>query len=315
MARVLVIGAGVIGLSSAVRLAENGHQVAVFARDLPAETTSSVAAALWHPYRAWPVDRIEAWTATSYREYARLAESDPDSGVRMRHGVELFRTPEPVPDWAAAVPDFERSTQPRAGYAEAWRFTAPVIDMSDYLPWLAARLERLGGTVTRKAFGSLPDNAEVVVNATGLGARQLAGDHTVTPVRGQTVIVEQIGITDWTVDGSDEDAPVYVVPRLRSIVIGGTAEPDSWEVGSRPETAQRILSDADRLVPGLAAATVLRHRTGLRPARPEVRLEVERRQRPGGADQLLVHCYGHGGSGVTVAWGCADEVTAVLQGG
>ena len=312
MARVLVIGAGVIGLSCAIRLAENGHEVAVFARDLPSETTSSVAAAIWHPYRAWPVEKIDAWTTASYREFARLAHAEPASGVRMRHGTELCRTPEPIPDWTSVLPDFERVSRPRDGYAEGWRFTAPVIDMGDYLPWLVDRFERLGGTVTRKAFAALPDTAEVVVNATGLGARQLAGDRTVAPIRGQVVIVEQIGITDWTLGGSEHDAPAYVIPRLRSIVVGGTAEADSWELSPREDIARRILADADRLVPGLSEATVLRHRVGLRPARPEVRLEVVRQPRPDGSDQLVVHCYGHGGSGVTVSWGCADEVAAAV---
>ena len=54
MGRVIVVGAGVIGLSCAVRLLEAGHRVDVLARDLPRETTSAVAAAIWYPYRAWP---------------------------------------------------------------------------------------------------------------------------------------------------------------------------------------------------------------------------------------------------------------------
>ena len=58
MARVIVVGAGVVGLSCAVRLLEAGHRVDVLARDLPLETTSAVAAAIWYPYRALPQDRV-----------------------------------------------------------------------------------------------------------------------------------------------------------------------------------------------------------------------------------------------------------------
>ena len=65
MSRVLVVGAGVIGLSCAVRLLEDGHRVDVLARDLPLETVSSVAAALWYPYRAYPYERVTAWSAAS----------------------------------------------------------------------------------------------------------------------------------------------------------------------------------------------------------------------------------------------------------
>ncbi len=56
--RVIVVGAGVVGLTSAVRLLEAGHRVDVVARDLPLETTSAVAAAIWYPYRALPRDKV-----------------------------------------------------------------------------------------------------------------------------------------------------------------------------------------------------------------------------------------------------------------
>src|SRR5215210_4260196 len=71
--RVIVVGAGVIGLTCAVRLLEAGHRVDVVARDLPLETTSAVAAAIWYPYRALPQDRVTAWSAASYAVFDRLA--------------------------------------------------------------------------------------------------------------------------------------------------------------------------------------------------------------------------------------------------
>lgn len=50
---------------------------------------------------------------------------------------------------------------------------------------------------------------------------------------------------------------------------------------------------------------VLEHLAGLRPARPEVRLEAE----PATATRpRVIHDYGHGGSGITLSWGCADDV-------
>ncbi len=57
----VVVGAGVTGLTCAVRLAQEGHRVDVLARDFPLETTSVVAAALWYPYKALPQDRVTAW--------------------------------------------------------------------------------------------------------------------------------------------------------------------------------------------------------------------------------------------------------------
>lgn len=303
--RVLVVGAGVIGLTAALRLAQDGHDVHVLARDLPLETTSAVAAALWYPYRAFPPERVGVWAAASYAELARLAEHEPAAGVRMRWGTELLRTPGGDPWWRDAVPALERAVARPPGYADGWRFLAPVVDMGVYLPWLLARLSTHGVTVTRHSLTALPDRG-VVVNCAGLASGVLAVDASVTPVRGQVVLVEATGVHEWLLDQSDPAALTYVVPREHSVVVGGTAQEGGFDLRPDPATATAILDRAQRLVPELRGARVLGHRVGLRPARPAVRLETEMRRGGGG----VVHCYGHGGAGVTLAWGCAEEVAA-----
>jgi D-amino-acid oxidase len=311
MARVLVVGAGVVGLSCAVRLLEAGHRVDVVARDLPLETTSVVAAALWYPYRAYPFERVTAWSRVSYAAFDDLAR-EAEAGVRMLPGTELHRQRTPDPWWRDAVPALTRVSAGRTPYVDAWSFVAPVVDMPVYLPWLVARVELLGGTLTRMALSALPDNdggADVVVNATGLGARRLAEDLTVRPVRGQVVHVHPVGpdgLDRWWLDGS---VPLYVVPRGREVVVGGTAEEGEWGRRPDPDVAERLLALAADLVPGLHRARVVGHRVGLRPARPEVRLELERTPARG---TPVVHCYGHGGAGVTLSWGCADEVVRLV---
>ncbi len=97
--------------------------------------------------------------------------------------------------------------------------------------------------------------------------------------------------------------PTYVIPRSHDVVVGGTDVEGDWSRTPSPEVAEGILARGARLVPELAHARVIRHKVGLRPARPEVRLEREGR---------VVHCYGHGGSGVTLSWGCADEVAELV---
>jgi len=135
MSRVIVVGAGVIGLSCAVRLLEAGHQVDVIARDLPLETTSSVAAALWGPYRAYPFERVTAWSRSTYGELETLAHLD-GTGVRMVQGTELHRSRTPDPWWRDAVPALTRVTALGPPYADGWSFVAPVVEMPVYLPWL-----------------------------------------------------------------------------------------------------------------------------------------------------------------------------------
>jgi D-amino-acid oxidase len=294
--RVLVVGAGVIGLSCALRLLEAGHRVDVLARDLPLETTSSVAAAIWYPYLAMPRDRVTAWGRTSYDEFARLAGVE-GSGVVMRRGTELLRAKTPDPWWVTAVPVLDRIA-PRPPYDDAWSFVTPVIEMPVYLAWLTGRVHDGGGTLTRVGMASLPEGP-LVVNCSGLGSRGLVDDTSTTPVRGQVVVVEQVGLEEWWLA---EEGPTYVVPRSADIVLGGTDEAGQWDRRPSPGLADDILRRAADLVPELAGARVLGHKVGLRPTRPAVRLE-----RAGD----VIHCYGHGGAGVTLSWGCADEVAAL----
>ncbi len=303
--RVVVVGAGVSGLSCAIRLAEAGFRVDVLARDLPLETTSVVAAAIWYPHLALPRERVAAWGAVSFAEFAELARSEPEAGVRMLPGTEVLAAPTAPPWWAGSVPDLQESPPP-PGYAAARSFTTPVADMPVYLRWLRERLESLGGTLTRVSLRHLPDpgdgGADVVVNCSGLGSRLLADDRTLRPVRGQVVHVEGAQVDRWWLD---EVGPTYVVPRGRTVVVGGTEDDGDWSRTPSPETATRLLERARRLVPELAGARVVAHRVGLRPVRDSVRLEAVGR---------VVHCYGHGGAGVTLSWGCAAEVARLVSG-
>jgi D-amino-acid oxidase len=274
MARGIVVGAGVVGLTCAVRLLEAGHRVDVVARDLPLETTSAVAAALWYPYLAEPPDRVEAWSRTAYDAFEALA-GEPGTGVSMVEGSVVS------PGGTAAR-------------------VLPVVEMPVFLRWLTARVSALGGTITRLNLSALPTGADVVVNCAGLGSRLLAADLSVIPVQGQVVVVEQFGLNHWWVDPI---GPTYVIPRSEDVVVGGTEVVGEWSRTPSPETAADILARAAAFVPQLSHARVLRHKVGLRPVRPAVRVERV---------DHVVHCYGHGGSGVTLSWGTADEVTRLV---
>jgi D-amino-acid oxidase len=301
MPEVLVVGAGVVGLTAAIRLREAGVAAGVLAREPPEATTSAVAAALWYPYRAFPRERVEGWSARGFEVLSELA-AEPGSGVRMRRGLEQVPADAPDPWWRAAVPTFAR-------VAAGFRFAAPVADMSVHLPWLARRLGALGGTVETGALDSLDaalGRARVVVNCAGLGARELAGDGALLAVRGQVLRVAA-RVEEWFLDQADPEDLVYVVPRERDVVLGGTAQEGEEDLRPDPATAAAIRARCEAAVPALRGAPVVGEAVGLRPARPAVRLEAE--SRPAGT---VVHCYGHGGAGVTLAWGCAEEVVRLV---
>jgi D-amino-acid oxidase len=152
-----------------------------------------------------------------------------------------------------------------------------------------------------------------VVNASGLGARALCGDTEVRPVRGQLVLVANPGLHTSVRDEDNVDGYTYVHPRSTDIVLGGTFEIGEWDTTPSPATASAILRRCTELLPELAGAPVLGHQVGLRPHRNGgVRLEAD--PCPHGRVRQLVHNYGHGGAGVTLAWGCADAATALVAG-
>ena len=313
----IVVGSGVSGLTCAATLLEAGHEVEIWARQRPPHTTSNVAAAFWFPYRAFPLDVVVRWAGCSWQRFATLAR-EPAAGITMRRAYDLSRgAPEETacpkrPWWADAVPTLRQATQAELpeGFAFAWVFEAPVIDTRRYLPWLMDRVVQAGGRFVTRELNSLEDaldRADVVVNCTGLGARTLCDDDELVPIRGQIVHVSNPGLEAVYLDEHARDI-AYVVPRGDDCVLGGTADLGSEDLDVDLEASQDILERTTRLAPALRGATKLADVVGLRPGRSSVRVAAES-PAPG---KLLVHDYGHGGAGVTLSWGCADDVRSLV---
>jgi D-amino-acid oxidase len=183
--------------------------------------------------------------------------------------------------------------------------------MPVYLAYLMDRFARAGGSVERRVLSSLVEpagEARVVVNCAGLGSRELVGDTTMRPIRGQVVRVRNPGLDRFVLDEANPEGVTYIVPRSRDCILGGTAEEGAWDTEPDPKVAACILRRCATVEPCLADAEVLEHRVGLRPGRPEIRLERE-----DGNGVPRVHNYGHGGSGVTLSWGCAEETLRLVQ--
>jgi D-amino-acid oxidase len=308
---VLVLGCGVSGLSCGIRLLEAGCTVELWARELPPHTTSDVAAAVWYPYRAYPQERVLGWAQRTFDVLCELAHH-PEAGIQVVRGVELFTEATPDPWWAPCVPSFRRATAEELlpGYSEGYSFEAPIIEMPRYLPFLQARFRQLGGHIHQREVRSLDEawrEAPVVVNCTGLGARSLVGDDSLFPIRGEVLRVAPPPVGRFLFDESEERGIAYVIPRSTDCILGGTAEEGNTSLAPDPAKGEAILARCRRLLPPGAQVRVVEHRVGLRPGRSTVRLDEERHE-----GHRVIHNYGHGGAGVTLSWGCAEEVTALV---
>ena len=327
---ILLIGCGVSGLSTGIRLLEAGYSVTIWAKALPGNTmepgpspavTSEVAAAVWYPYKAYPQDKVNAWGATAYAAFREIASagSPLEHGVMMSEILEVLPEPAPDPWWVETVRDSFHHASPDelpAGYQDGYAFVAPVIDMSLYLPYLQRRFTAGGGQIAARAAVSLDEaftHSAVVVNCAGLGARELVGDALLYAALGQVVRIRpRAGIRRAVLDDYGPNKVAYIVPRVHDIVLGGIDEDRNENLRPDPEATASILQRCANLIPELASLPeedILAVVCGLRPARPSVRLEREE-VRPG---NWVVHNYGHGGAGVTLSWGCAAEVVELVE--
>jgi D-amino-acid oxidase len=303
MSDVIVVGGGVIGLTAAVRLQESGADVEVWTAHEPHETVSSVAAAAWYPTRIDGDERVLRWAAATYAEFRRQID-DGVPGTLLRRTRNLLREPiEGLPWWAAAAGDVEIRDSSRP-YAQEVVFDAPLAEMGTYLDWLRDRVK-----VVKRPVTSLDEvTAPTVVHATGLAARDLCGDRDVVPARGHVVLVENPGLDEAV---RDEGGSTYVHPRRTDVVLGGTFDVGDYDTGPKPDESAAIVDRCVALVPRLRGARITGDRVGLRPVRrggPRVEAET----RPDG--RRIVHAYGHGGAGMTLSWGCADEIVAIVNG-
>lgn len=313
---VVVVGAGVSGLTAALALRQAGHAVRVVTADDPSRTTSAIAAGVWFPTEVGPPDEVLRWGQRTLEVLTSIAASDPGSGVVLRDTLSLYRDDPGEPWWTAAIADVRRVPAPElpSGYAHGLRYRVPLADTPRYLPWLMRQLTARGVELEVRRLERLDDlagEARVIVNCTGLAAGRLVDDDTMTPIRGQVVRTTNPGLERSLRDEHHPGGYTYIHPRSADCILGGTVEPGVAELAPDPQVGAAILERCRRLAPELERAEVLEHRVGLRPGRPAVRLEADEELVPG---TLVIHDYGHGGAGVTLSWGCAEDVVALLGG-
>ncbi|WP_460695512.1 FAD-dependent oxidoreductase [Nocardia thraciensis] len=313
--RAVVIGSGIVGLSTTFELLRRGCEVVVVSADEVRSTTSFLAAAVWFPTAAGPADRVSAWGAETFTHLERLAR-DAVPGARMCKSLTVYRDEPEIPAWAGAVGEFRRARADELPphYRSGFRFTVPLLEMPIFLPWLESQVRRGGARWVRRTIRKLDElddlAPDVIVNCGGLRAGPLADDTTVYPIRGQIVRVTNPGLSMSVRDEAHPLGRAYVHPRADDCILGGTLEVGAWDRTPDPQLTQSILRRCRDLVPQLADSTVLETLVGLRPGRTEVRLELVRTD---SAPVPVIHNYGHGGSGVTIGYGCAREVGALVD--
>jgi len=327
--RVAIVGAGVSGLTCGIVVAECGYRSAIFAQDIGQRTTSGAAGAIWFPYDAEPVDKVIAWALETYQALVDLSR-DSQTGVSMLELRSFSRTGEiPIPDWATplgarplspSVMSSEYASPARTEeslticpsvFKSGFTLNVPLMDTTIYLDYLANRFQKAGGTINGNVrFKKLEDvdrEFDLVINCSGIGAKTLVADVDLEPHRGQVAIVPKIDNLSCAI--VCDDAPLmYAIPRTNDCVFGGTNEV-SGNCAVDPTSTSRMVAECSRVL-NIDKPRVLDEPVGLRPFRKSgVRLD-RGRLRDG---RTVLHNYGHGGSGFTLSWGCANKGFQLAQ--
>lgn len=246
-APVAVLGAGVIGLTTALEFAAHGHAVTVYAERFGTDTTSNAAGALWLPTGIeFPEDPAERALLNTLlrRSAARMRALDPE-----RWGIETLPVYEPdtcphhpryfesgAIDHPHAVAELPVGGRPRVGRVYETMF----IHTPRFLRTLMDELARAGVTLAERRFDAPADllalDEPLLVNCLALGARELFGDEAMYPARGVLVHVRPQPLGYIVHDGYR-----YLFPRDDALVLGGTFEPGVDDPSPPPNTVRLIL--------------------------------------------------------------------------
>jgi len=307
--KIAVIGAGISGMSVAYLLAEKGHDLHIIAKGFSPNITSNRAAAFWFPYHIRNDKRGIGWCLSSLNFYK--SHCSIETGISMQKLVKAVKANTGDEDtWLDFMPQGSvkilQDSEAPAGYDKAYEAYVPLIETQIFLPWLYKQVERKGATLKQQQVFELHDLSieyDLIINCAALGSRELCNDKTIIPVRGQVVLLEP-GFPGHIF--LDNQTPAYIVPRKDATIVGGTYEENVFEERTEQESLNDILKRAYSVFPGLDKRKIIGSWAGLRPFRPEVRVELEE-------DTNIIHNYGHGGSGYTLAFGCAEEVVKLAE--
>ncbi|KAJ8291173.1 hypothetical protein GJAV_G00022240 [Gymnothorax javanicus] len=324
--RVVVVGAGVVGLSTAMCIAESLPQcsVTVLADRFTPHTTSDVAAGIvmgGPPIPSVPLHRQHRWFKDTFDHLLEIARSPQaaEAGVYLCSGWQVFREVprEPRPFWADDVLGFRCMTDAELKVFPQHKFgralTTVRCECLYYLPWLQKRFKRAGGVLKKARVTDLRElccDYDLVVNCSGLGAQELAGDSEVHPIRGQIIRVQAPWLKNFI---QETNRNTYIFPGRDSVVVGGTRQMGDWRLGADAGDTKGILERCRQLEPSLRDAVLLEEVVGLRPGRATPRLEMVLLETSLGQKVPVVHNYGHGAWGVSLSWGSAVEALKLVR--
>ncbi|CAL2042287.1 hypothetical protein CAEBREN_30974 [Caenorhabditis brenneri] len=311
--KIAVIGAGINGVSSALAIQEKipNAEVTIISEKFSPNTTSDVAAGLIEPYLCDDdVNKIIRWTkATIHRIQEYMAEGNDGAEEMSGYWIQSVKE---VPKWLEVMKNVNvlseqemKQIAKRPEHKFGVFYSTWYLEPTPYIKWETEKFLKNGGRIVQRKVENIREldkDFDVIVNCSGLGSKKLVGDNGIYPTRGQIIKVSCPKVKHFFLDDQ-----YYALLNDSTITLGGTKDQHQWDVTVNPKLAQKIFEGNCVNVPSLRSARILSHHVDLRPSRATVRLEIDSKL------GKLVHNYGHGGSGITLHWGCALECAALVE--
>ena len=268
--RFAVIGCGVNGLSTAITL-QRRHQngpgtVTIYAKDLPPNTTSNIAAGYWSPVSLFDSDVASTKFVDQMRTAARVSNRafqllvGPEYGVRWLDIFTLHQSENSLqhelPGGNELYPQqiIHRDPTNYFGAPIVRQFSSMMIQSTLYLRALQRDFQNAGGKIVVKEFRSREEvmslSEPVIFNCSGLGARKLFGDEKLIPARGQLEVLLPQPEIDYGYIG-----PGHMFPRTDGIFLGGTFDRDDWSLEVRRDQGDGIINTHIEMMKGLKTSS------------------------------------------------------------
>lgn len=248
-----VLGCGVIGLSTARLLQRKGFQVTIYAKDLPPETTSNVAGALWAPVSVFEENKVTSEFINQFNLASKISHRMFQDFVGEKYGVWWIKNyflgdAFDFPGGKELYPGFNKHHDAKIffGSADVTEISTMMIEPPIYLNALTEDFYQAGGKIEVKHFNAKQDiellGEKVIMNCTGLGSSKLFSDPELIPVRGQLSILLPQTEIDYSYIAPSHDNLLYMFPRKDGIILGGTSEKENWSLEPDAKESERILN-------------------------------------------------------------------------
>ena len=248
-----ILGCGVIGLSTARLLQRKGFQVTIYAKDLPPETTSNVAGALWAPVSVYEENKVTSEFMNQFNLASKISHRMFQDFVGEKYGVWWIKNyflgnAFDFPGGKELYPGFNEHHDAKFffGTPDVTEISTMMIEPPIYLNALTEDFYLAGGKIEVRHFDSKQDIEllveRVIMNCTGLGASKLFIDPELIPVRGQLSILLPQTEIDYSYVAPSHDNLLYMFPRKDGIILGGTSEKGNWSLEPDAKESARILN-------------------------------------------------------------------------